>query len=143
MSKTPIAADVNQALYIHLNLTSKVPLHCEILSDVIPNRANLAFGKIAHGSVRIDSTCFKSCFRRRTTDPVDVGEPNKNALIAREIYAFNSSHSSSLTLLVARVLTYHIDLAAPADNLALGTALGYRCRDLHGITFSLAGRLTK
>ncbi len=74
---------------------------------------------------------------------MNISQPYQDPLVAREIYAFNSCHALPLSLLVARVLANHVDLAAPADNLALGTALSNRSRNFHDLTFSLAGRLTK
>lgn len=143
MPQPPIAADVNEALNIQLHLAPKIPLHHKVLGDIIPNRADLAFGEIANGSVRIDPGSIESCLRRRSPDPMDVGQPNENSLVTGEIDAFNSCHVLTLPLLVARVFAYNVNLAAPADNLALGTTLGNRCRNLHVPTFSLAGRVTK
>ena len=87
MAQALVAADLNLAANIGLDLAAQVTLDLVVLVDVILELDQIVFGQILDAHVRVHTGCCKGLRRTSAANAVDVGERNLNPLLAGEVNA--------------------------------------------------------
>lgn len=82
MTQTSIAADLDQALDVQLNLSAQVAFDNKVLADVVAQRRDLVLRQITHTRVRRDASGLQSPLRGASADAVDVGQAYLHPLVA-------------------------------------------------------------
>src|SRR3989304_8691474 len=126
VAQAAITADVNQPFDVHLDFAAQVALHHVVLADVVAQGGDLRLGQVFHPGVGINPRRGYRLPGTGIAHPVDVGQPDDYPSITWQVYAFNTRHDSSLSLLVARVLADHKDFPAAPHDLAFRATLAYR-----------------
>ena len=81
----------------HSNDRLKGTLDLLVLVDVVAKLGDLVFGEVADLRVAREAECVADLLRRRLADPEDVGEPDLEPLLVRQVDACDTCHVSSLT----------------------------------------------
>src|SRR5207302_3498467 len=105
MADPAVRADLRQPLDRLRTLAAEVALHLEFLVDVLAKLRDLLVGEVADLRVGIEAELGCDLARRRLADSVDVGEPDLEPLLVREIHSGDACQTVllSLALLVSRV----------------------------------------
>jgi len=134
MAKTPVAADIHQALDVQLYFRTKLTLHLVLIFDELPDGFRLIVRPILWALIRIDVAARENFDGARATDAENGGQSDLAPLLDVKILSCNSWHRSndnarnqacglSLTLFVFRVLLVdHVNAAFTTDNLVVGAA---------------------
>src|SRR4051794_24271262 len=130
MAQAAVGADLHQPFDVLGALAPQVALDLAVL-DRLTQADDLVLGQVLRLGLSIDFGLGEDFLRRRTADPEDVGEPDFDPFIDRDVDAGDSCHRSALPLLVARVLADHQDRAVTADHLALLAHRLYGSSNLH------------
>src|SRR2546425_21100 len=93
--KPAIAGDVHQALDVVGALPAKVALHNELTLDHVSKPRDLGLGEVADVGVGVDPCALENGVRGGTADPVDVGQSDLHALLARDVDAGDAGHAAS------------------------------------------------
>src|ERR671920_652171 len=97
---------------------------------------DVVFGQILDADVAAHTSRAQNVIRALAADAVDVGQPDLDALGARQIHACDTCHGVSflsLPLLVLLVRADDPDNASAADHFALVAHALDRCSDLHEV----------
>jgi hypothetical protein len=133
-----VGADLGEALDRLLPVTAEVTLDLEVRVDVVAELRDLFVRQVLDLRVRVEAELRGDLARGRLADPVDVGQPDLEALLIREVDSGDSGDGSALPLLVPRVGADDHGRAVPLDHAA-AFAHGLDGRtDFH--EFSGAGR---
>ena len=81
------AADLRQALDRLGALAAKVALDLQLAVDVAADLVDLVVGEVFHLLVRIEPERGADLLRGRLADSVDVGQPDLQTLLVREVDA--------------------------------------------------------
>src|SRR5262249_35371112 len=120
VAQAAIAADLHQALDRLRALAAQITLDRDVAVDEVAQLGDLVVGQLAHVGVGRDAGLGEQLVRGRPADAVDVGQPDLDALVERDVDPGDACHRLlALTLLVTGVLTDHEDRAVAADDLAL------------------------
>src|SRR5919197_2216440 len=92
MTNAAIAPDLRQALDGLGPLAPQVAFDLEIRVDVVAELRNLLVGQVAHFLVRREPERGADLARGRLTDSVDIGQPDFEPLLVREVDAGDTSH---------------------------------------------------
>src|SRR5437867_5144315 len=92
MANPAIAADFPQALDRLGPLAPQVALDLEVRVDVVAELRDLLVGEVAHLFVGREAERSANLARGRLADSVDVGQPDLEPLLVREVDAGNTSH---------------------------------------------------
>jgi hypothetical protein len=119
-----VAANFNQAFYIHLHFSAQIALNLEILGYVFTQRGNLSLGQIFDPGIRAYLRGFEDLTGPCGTNPKNGSQTNFDPLISRKINTFYSRHSPSLTLslFVLWVFADHEKSSAAFYDLAFCTS---------------------
>ena len=120
MPKPSIRSEIHQTFDIHRSHGAKLSLHHVFVVDELADAVDFGFGKIIGTGTMIDLEFIQNVAGCGSTDAIDVGQPDHDVFMTRQINACNSGQSFpplSLPLLVAFILTYDSDNPASADNL--------------------------
>src|SRR3954470_20897359 len=131
VAQPAVAADLHQTLDILGTFATQVAFDHQVLVDEPAELRDLVLGQVAHLRVAIDLERAQDRLRGGATDAEDVGEPDLDALLAGEVDACNSRHSSALPLLVAGIGADDHDASMASDDAALVTHGLYARPDLH------------
>jgi hypothetical protein len=124
VSQPLIAADLDLALDVLGDVTTKIALDLVVGIDELANTQNFGVTQVANLRVVVDVECLEYVKCPRATDPEDIRETNLYTFVPWKIYSGDSSHTFlPLTLLVARVLTNHPYAAVPANDPTVLTHL--------------------
>src|SRR5690606_16861250 len=145
MAQAPVAADVHQALDIHLHFAAQVTFDQMVALDDFAKTRHFGFGEIPNTGGRLDSDLLEHLRALGRTNSIDVGQTNVDRLVAWYVYAGDTSHSYpspvlirlALALLVLGINANNADHSAPLDDLATLTAMLDRRRNLHVSSRSL------
>src|SRR5436309_3213603 len=118
VAHTAVGADFHQPLDVHGDLLAEIALDAPLLLDHPADRPDVVFRQILHADVGADPGLLQDAVRPDAADAENVGEPDLDALGAREIDACDTSHLT-LPLFVLLVRTDHAHHAAAAHDLAL------------------------
>jgi hypothetical protein len=91
MSQSTIAPDFHQPLYIHGNRFAQVAFDHSIPLYDIAHPHYLILGEILYLYINIDKGFLADLGRPAFSDSIDIGQPNLNPLIERQIDSCNSS----------------------------------------------------
>ena len=94
MTQTAIAAQVHQALDVHLNFTTQVTFDGEVCIDVLADGQNFGVGQFVDATVRFNAYGFADRFGRSVSDTGDICEGDRYPLCSRDVYAGNTCHVS-------------------------------------------------
>jgi hypothetical protein len=83
MPEASIAANIYQALDVHLHLATQIALDRKVLRDVIANRADLAFGQISNARARVHAGELQRLLSGRSSDTVNVLQADDGPFVAR------------------------------------------------------------
>jgi hypothetical protein len=84
------AADLRQALDRLGALAAEVALHLKLAVDEGPDLVDLVVGEVLHLLVRVELQRRADLLRGGLADPVDVGQPDLQTLMVREVDACDS-----------------------------------------------------
>jgi hypothetical protein len=104
------------------NLAAQVTLDLVAPVDELAQPVDLLFGQVAHPRVRVDVRLGQDLLAGRQADPVDVGEGDLHALLARNVDTGNSGHRLPLPLLVLGIGADDHHGATAANDLAVVAA---------------------
>jgi hypothetical protein len=113
-----VGADLAEALDRLLSVTAQVALDLEVGVDVVAELRDLFVGEVLDLRVRVKAELGGDLPGRRLADPVDVGQPDLEALLVRKVDSGDSGDGSALPLLVPRVGTDDHGRAVPLDHAA-------------------------
>src|SRR5688572_28792544 len=122
VAQPAVAADFHQALDVHGDLLAKVSFDAPLLFDHPADLPDVVFRQILHADVRADPGLLEDGVRPDAPDAVDVGEPDFDALGAREVDACDTCHgsdprSSQLSAISYSVISYSaLSAGLPADS---------------------------
>src|SRR5918993_2371760 len=92
VAATLVAADLDLAADVRLDLTSEVTLDLEVGFDLVAKLDQLLVTERVNPSVRVDSGGLEQLLGAGTADAVDVGECDLDALVAREVDTNEACH---------------------------------------------------
>src|SRR3954451_21428246 len=87
VAQAAVAADLHQALDVLRTLTAQVALDRQSAVDGVAQLADLVLGEVADVGVGRDADLGQELVRRRSADPIDVGEADLHALVQRDVDA--------------------------------------------------------
>ena len=128
--------DLNQALDVQSNVAAQVALNDDVsLIDVVTDLSFFFQSQVLDAGIGVDASCFQDLVSSGLTDTVNVGETHLNALLAGQVNAGNTCHSSILQNHPMSVSgsapgLYALDPQAPELALAL-LMLGVLADDHH------------
>src|SRR6476661_8847406 len=92
VAATLVAADLDLAADVRLDLTSEVTLDLEVGFDLVAKLDQLLVTERVDPSVRVDTGGSEQLLGAGTADAVDVGESDLDALVAREVNTNEACH---------------------------------------------------
>jgi hypothetical protein len=93
MTQPTVATKIHQSLDVQSPLATKIALNLVLRLQYLTNPANLALRQIVRPNTLIDPSLRQNLLRRRTTNAIQVGQPNNNPLPCRKVYTRNTSHA--------------------------------------------------
>ena len=118
MADPTVRADLAEAFDRLLPFAAQVALHLEVRVDVVAELRDLFVGEILDLRVRAEAELGCDLAGSRLADPVDVGQPDLEALLVREVDSGDACDGSALPLLVTRVGADDHGRAVPLDVAA-------------------------
>ena len=135
VTEAAVAADLHQAGNVLTNLATEVTLGGEVRVDVVANLRHVVLGEVLDAGVGIHASLSADLGSAGLTDAIEIRKTNLNALLAGKVNAVDTCQLRApllaLTLLVARVLADHVNLAMATNDLALVAHLLDRRTYLH------------
>src|SRR5690349_1949436 len=95
MAQAAIAADVHQALDVHLHALAQVAFDLALHFQDVTNATQLVFAQVAHARIEVDARFLEHRVRARTADTVNIGETNLGSLVWWQIYSSYTCHVTS------------------------------------------------
>jgi hypothetical protein len=118
MADAAVRADLREPLDGLLTVAAKVALDLKLRVDVVAELRDLFVGEILDLRVRAEAELGCDLAGSRLADPVDVGQPDLEALLVREVDSGDACDGSALPLLVTRVGADDHGRAVPLDHAA-------------------------
>jgi hypothetical protein len=135
VTEATVAANLHQARDVGANLSAEVTLGGEIRVDVIANLGHLVLGELLDAGIGVNAGLRADLGRAGLTDAVKIRKTDLDALVTRQVDTINTCQLRTpllaLTLLVARVLADHVNLAMTTNDLAFVAHLLDRRTYLH------------
>src|SRR3990170_3672593 len=97
VAATLVAADLDLAADVRLDLTSEVALDLEVGFDLVAKLDQLLVTERVDPGVRVDAGGGQELLGAGTADTVDVGECDLDALVAREVHTNEACHVVALS----------------------------------------------
>jgi hypothetical protein len=130
VAEAAVAAQVHQALDVHLNFAAKIALDLVVGLEELSDLLDIVLGELLGLLRRRNARALADLERERLAHAVEVGERIPDVLVTRKVDACDTSHVTiisertpaaflALPLLVARVLANDADDALAPDDLAL------------------------
>src|SRR6266481_6566356 len=126
MTETTVAADIHQALDVHLNSLAQIAFNLTLGFQHRANPAQLVFIQVLDSSLEADTSFLKNGVCSRASDAVDISQPNLRPFVGWKIHPSYTCHlgiSLSLSLFVFRINADHPNHTFAVDDLALITHL--------------------
>ena len=95
MAEAAVRADLDEALDVQGHFPAEVALHLVAAVDHLPQPVDLVLGEVPDPGVGVDVRLLEDLLARGEPDPVDIGEGDLHALLARDVDAGDPCHSSS------------------------------------------------
>ena len=87
--------DLNQALDVQSNVAAQVALNDDVsLIDVVTDLSLFFQSQVLDAGIGVDASCFQDLVSSGLADTINVGETHLNALLAGQVNAGNTCHSS-------------------------------------------------
>src|SRR5258708_30175542 len=80
MPHAAIAADFHQPLDVHRDLLAEIAFDAALLFNHPADLSHIVFGQILDADVGVDPSLLENAVRAHAPDPIDVGEPDFDAL---------------------------------------------------------------
>ncbi len=93
MTDALVAADLDLALDVLLDVAPEVTLDAQVLVDVGADPEHLVVGERGDLGVGVEPDVGAQLLRRRQADAEDVGERDLQSLLARDVDAGDTCHS--------------------------------------------------
>jgi len=92
VAQSPVATDIHQSLDVHLDALPQVAFNLTLRFENRPDPAQLVLIQIPDASIEVDCSLgeYRAC--ARTTDPVDVCQPNLGPFVRWKIDASYTCH---------------------------------------------------
>ena len=124
VTQTAVAAEVHEALDVHLNLAPEIALDAVLALDDVTESLDLRVGELLDLGLGVDLGFATDLLSLALADAEDVGKRVSDLLTAGKVDACNTGHGScrssgSLPLLVAGVVTNDADHPTTAHDFAL------------------------
>jgi hypothetical protein len=87
VTQTLVAADLDLATDVGLDLAAEVTLGLEVGVHVLADLDEVLFGQVANAGVRVHAGVLQGLLGTGATNAEDVGEGDLHALVTREINA--------------------------------------------------------
>src|SRR6266446_6534384 len=97
---------------------AEVALDLELGVDVVAELRDLVVGEVADLRVGREAERGRDLVRGRLADPIDIGQPDLEPLLVRQVDAGDARHGLALPLLVAGIRADDQDRAVPLDDAA-------------------------
>ena len=89
--------DLNQALDVQSNVAAQVAFNDDVcLIDVVTDLGFFFQSQVLDAGIGVDASCFQDLVSSGLADTINVGETHLNALLAGQVNAGNTCHSSFL-----------------------------------------------
>jgi hypothetical protein len=118
MADPAVGADLGEPLDRLLPVAAQVTLDLEIRVDVVAELGDLFVGEVLDLRVGVEPELRGDLARGRLADPVDVGQPDLEALLVRKVDSGDACDGSALPLLVPRIGADDHGRAVPLDHAA-------------------------
>jgi hypothetical protein len=92
VAQSSVASDVHQSLNVHLDSLSQVAFDFTLRFENRPDPAQFVFAQINDASVKVDCGLFENRACARTTDAVDICQPNLGSFVWWKIDASYTCH---------------------------------------------------
>ncbi len=93
MAQAAVGADLLEALDGLGALAPQVAFLREVSLDRLAQLDDLVLGQVAHLAVRLDAHLSQELVGGRAANAVDVGQPNLDALVQRDVDAGDARHA--------------------------------------------------
>ena len=94
VAQATVAAQVHQALDVHLNFAAQVALDVQVGIDMFANGQNLGIAQFVHATAGVDVHGFTDGLGGRMTDSGDISQGDRDPFRGRDVYAGNTCHVS-------------------------------------------------
>ena len=131
MTDAAVRADLGEPLDRLLPVAAQVTLDLEVRVDVVAELRDLFVGEVLDLRVRVEAELGGYLAGSRLADPVDVGQPDLEALLVREVDSRDACDGSALPLLVPRIAADDHRPPVTLDHAATLTHWFHRRPDLH------------
>ena len=125
MAQALVAADLDLAADVGLDLAAEVALHPVARLDVTAQGDQLVLGEVLDTGVRIDPGGREGLARAGAADPEDVGQGDLDSLVTRQVDTGNTCHCSGSPHVLPEVVTR---LSATCRTAPASENRGLRCR---------------
>src|SRR5215210_1004738 len=95
MAQATVAGEVHQPLDVHRRLAPQIAFDIVVGVDRLADVQNFLVGEVLDPLFRPDAELLGDLPGLASADSVDVGERDLDALVGRDIYSGNTSHSIS------------------------------------------------
>jgi hypothetical protein len=85
MPQTAIRSDIHQSLDVHRHFTPEIALDAEFLVDDLAQAIDFIVSQVADARIRVDPSALQQILAGVKPNPVNVGQPDYNALLAWEV----------------------------------------------------------
>jgi hypothetical protein len=113
-----VCADLGEALDRLLPVATQISLDLELRVDVVAELRDLFVGEVLDLRVRAEAELGRDLACGRLADPVDVGQPDLEALLVRKVDSGDACDSSALPLLVPWIGADDHGRTVPLDHAA-------------------------
>jgi hypothetical protein len=96
VSQAAVAADLHKSLDVRADFSAEIALHTIVPRDDLPQADNFVLSQVPDARIRINARLNQYVIARRTSDAIDVGQTDLNALLTWQV---DSSYSCHLHLL--------------------------------------------
>lgn len=118
MPDAAVRADLGEPLDRLLPVAAQVSLNLELRVDVVAELRDLFVGQVLDLRVRVEAKLGRDLARGRLADPVDVRQPDLEALLVGKVDSGDACDGSALPLLVPRIGADDHGRSVPLDHAA-------------------------
>src|SRR6185503_13280202 len=123
MPESTIAPDIHQPFDVHLNTFAQVAFNFALRFEYCPDAAQLVIVQILDASIDVDCGFSKNRACARTTDTVNVSQPNLGPFIRWKIDACYTCHFFTCSPLNSSLGECHLSAVAIPQSKTLSLPL--------------------